>query len=121
LHNLALGLDRTGAGHHDELISADFETVNPHLRVLLLEFLADELVRRGDPDSALDSGRGFKGLETGGHIAHSHHSDHYTLLAFDGVDLVPKLANPFANVVDFRFSRVGPHRDDHVIFLLSPK
>src|SRR4029450_5932391 len=75
----------------------------------------------GDPHSTLDSGCGFEGLETVGHITDSHHSDHYPLFPFDGVDFVPKLANPFANVVDFRFRRVGPHRDDHLIFLWSPK
>src|SRR5262249_4079315 len=109
LHDLALGFYRTRACHHDELVAADFEAVDAHLGVLLFEFLADELVWRGEADGALDSGRGFEGFQTGGHIADAHHADDHPLLAFNGVDLVTKFANPLADIVDFRLRGVGPH------------
>ena len=61
---------RAGAGHDDEFIAADFHAVDAHRGVLLLEFLADEFVRRGNADGALDAGRGFERFQAGGHVAH---------------------------------------------------
>ena len=103
LHDLLLGLHRARARHDDELVAADFDAVDAHLRALLLEFLADELVGRGDPHRPFDSGRGFERFETGGHVAPTPTTP-ITTRSSPSIEwtLKSEFANALADMVDFR-------------------
>ena len=70
-------------------------------RASLAEFLADELVRGGNAHRTLHARRGFERFQAGGDVADADDADHDALLAFNGMDLVAKLRDPFADVVDF--------------------
>ena len=121
LHDLLLGFNRAGTRHDDELVAPDFEIADSHLRALLLEFLADEFVGRGNADGPFNAGSGFQGLEARGHVAHPHHANHHPLLAFDRVNSIAKIANALADVIYFRLGSVRPHRDNHENVLFKYK
>ena len=112
-HDLALGFDRAGPGHHDEFVASNFKTIDAHLRALLLEFLADELVRCRDAHRALHSGSGFERLEAVRHVANADHADDHAFFALNGVNLIPELTNSLADVVNLFTRRMGAHRNNH--------
>ncbi len=106
-HDLPLGFHRARPRHHDELVAADLHPVDPHLGALFPELLADELVGRGDAHGALHPRRGFQRFQAGRDVAHAHHADDAALFAFDGMNSIAELPDPFANVVDLRLVACG--------------
>src|ERR1022692_3540768 len=113
VHNLLFALHRARAGHHYELVRADFTSVDFDRRPALAELLADEFVRGGDAHGALHSWRGFERFQADGHIPNPHHANNYPLFALDGMHLVPKFRDALAHVVDFFSSGMGPHGNNH--------
>jgi hypothetical protein len=82
-------------------------------RRLLLEFLADKLVRSGNADGALDARSRLQGFQACGYVADTDHTNDHPLLTLNRMNLVPEFADPLAHVVDFYPRCVRPHGNDH--------
>src|SRR5271169_3381118 len=116
-HDLVFTLDRTGSGDHDELVAANFRAIYLDARFALAELLADKLVRRGDAHDIFDLRQRFHRLQAGGDVTHTYHADDDALFTFNRVNLVAKVFDDPANLVDLLARRMQLHGNNHVCFL----
>ena len=79
----------------------------------LLEFLAHEFEGRGDAHGAGDAGSHLNRFQAGADVAHADHSNDHALFTLNGVNLVPKLPDALANVIDLLLGRIRFHGNDH--------
>ena len=105
-HDLFFALYRTGASHYDEIVAADFAVEQADYGPVRMEFTAHEFVGGRNPHRLFHLRHGFHGFQTGGDVTHAHHSDHDALLAFDGVDFVVEIPDPFAYFLNLRPARM---------------
>src|SRR5436305_10964184 len=87
-HDLPFVLYRARTGHDGEFIAADFMPTDTDLGFVWAKFLADEFVRRRNPDRFLDTGHCLDGFEACRYIAHPDDTDYNSFLALNRVDLV---------------------------------
>src|SRR5262249_57903093 len=93
--------------------ASNFESTDSHLRALLLEFLADKLVRRRDAHSTFHAGSRFERFQASCHVANADHSNDHALFTLDRVDLIAEFTNPLADVVNLFSGGMGAHRNNH--------